>query len=181
MNFFWNLQQRERILVICATLAVLGTLVFVLLIDPLLQRSALLDRQIVSATRQLADMQSLQRDYARQQSVVERINVQLQQQQKNFAMFSRLEELAGQTGIRDKILYMKPTVSPPNDIYNEESVEIKMEGVTLEQLIRYLHQIESSPQLLKIKRLYLKPRLDNRQILSVIFRVSVFTMKNPAS
>jgi general secretion pathway protein M len=73
---------------------------------------------------------------------------------------------------------MKPTVSTPSEVYNEESVEVKMEGVTLEQLVSYLHQIENSPQLLKIKRLEIKPsRLDNRQILTATFRVSAFTLK----
>jgi general secretion pathway protein M len=72
---------------------------------------------------------------------------------------------------------MKPTVSTPSEVYNEESVEVKMEGVTLEQLVRYLHQVENSPQLLKIKRLEIKPRFDNRQILTATFRVSAFTLK----
>ena len=52
-----------------------------------------------------------------------------------------------------------------------------MEGVTLEQLVRYLYQIENSPQLLKIKKLEIKPRFNNRQILTVTFRVSAFTLK----
>jgi general secretion pathway protein M len=72
---------------------------------------------------------------------------------------------------------MKPTVSTPSEVYNEESVEVKMEGVTLEQLVRYLYQIETSPQLLKIKKLDIKPRYDNRQILTATFRVSAFTLK----
>jgi general secretion pathway protein M len=118
----------------------------------------------------------MQQEYQRQKTVVDNINSQLKRQQ-NFAIFSRLEEFAGQTGIRNKILYMKPTVSTPSEVYNEESVEVKMEGVTLEQLVRYLHQIENSPQLLKIKRLEIKPRFDNRQILTATFRVSAFTLK----
>ena len=118
----------------------------------------------------------MQQEYQRQKTVVDSINSQLKRQQ-NFAIFSRLEEFAGQTGIRNKILYMKPTVSTPSEVYNEESVEIKMEGVTLEQLVRYLHQIENSPQLLKIKRLEIKPRFDNRQILTATFRVSAYTLK----
>jgi hypothetical protein len=56
-----------------------------------------------------------------------------------------------------------------------------MEGVTLEQLIQYLYQVENSPQFMKIKRLHIKPRLDNRQILSAIFRVSTFTPKEGTS
>lgn len=176
MNFWRNMQPRERLFIGGAGAALLIFLLFKLAMDPMLKRSADLDRQIVTAQRQLSELRTMQEEYLRQKSVVDSINSQLKKQQ-NFAIFSRLEELAGQTGIRNKILHMKPTVSTHSEMYNEESVEVKMEGVTLEQLVRYLHQVESSPQLLKIKRLEVKPRIDNRQILTATFRVSAFTLK----
>jgi general secretion pathway protein M len=180
MNFWQNLQPRERLFVGGAGAALVLVLFFMLVIDPLFKHSAELDRQIVTARRQLTELRTMQQDYRRQKSVVDSINSQLKKQQ-NFAIFSRLEELAGQTGIRNNILYMKPTVSTPSEVYNEESVEIKMEGVTLAQLVRYLHQVENSPQLLKIKRLETKPRFDNRQLLTATFRVSAFTLKEGTS
>ena len=180
MNFFRNLQQREKLFVIGAGALLVLFLIFKLTIDPMLKRSADLDRQIVTARRQLDEVRTLQQDYQRQKSVVDSINSQLKNQ-PNFAIISRLDELAGQTGIRSKIGYMKPTVSPQNEVYNEDSVEVKMDGVTLEQLVQYLHQIENSPQLLKIKRLEMKPHFDNRQILSATFRVSAFTLKGGTS
>jgi general secretion pathway protein M len=176
MNFFLNLGTRERVFIIGAGVAVLLALLFTMVIDPMLAYSARLDRQIITAQRELQELHTLRQDYQRQKSVLDRINAQLKRQ-KNFSIFSRLEELAKQTDTRNKILYIKPTVSSPSDAYEEESVEIKMEDVTLEQLIQYLFQIENSPQFMKIKRLYLKPHLDNRQLLSVIFRVSTFTPK----
>ena len=176
MNFWQNVQPRERLFLGGAGAMLVLFLIFQSAINPLFKHSADLDRQIVTARRQLAELRTMQQEYQRQKTVVDNINSQLKRQ-KNFAIFSRLEEFAGQTGIRNKILYMKPTVSTPSEVYNEESVEIKMEGVTLEQLVRYLHQIENSPQLLKIKRLEIKPRFDNRQILTATFRVSAFTLK----
>jgi general secretion pathway protein M len=176
MNFWQQLQPRERLFLGGGAAVLVLFLFFKVAIDPLFKHSADLDRQIVSARRQLAELRTMQQEYQRQKSVVDTINNQLKKQQ-NFAIFSRLEEFAGQTGIRNKILYMKPTVSTPSEVYNEESVEIKMEGVTLDQLVRYLHQIENSPQLLKIKRLEIKPRFDSRQILTATFRVSAFTLK----
>jgi general secretion pathway protein M len=176
MNFWQNMQPRERLFLGGAGAMLVLFLIFKLTIDPLFKHSADLDRQIVTARHQLAELRTMQQEYQRQKTVVDSINSQLKRQQ-NFAIFSRLEEFAGQTGIRNKILYMKPTVSTPSEVYNEESVEVKMEGVTLEQLVRYLHQIENSPQLLKIKRLEIKPRVDNRQILTATFRVSAFTLK----
>jgi general secretion pathway protein M len=176
MNFWRNLQPRERLFLGGAGATLVLFLIFKLTIDPLFKHSADLDRQIVTARRQLVELRTMQQEYQRQKTVVDSINSQLKRQ-PNFAIFSRLEELAGQTGIRNKILHMKPMVSPPSEVYNEESVEIKMEGVTLEQLVRYLHQVENSPQLLKIKKLEIKPRPDNRQILTATFRVSAFTLK----
>lgn len=180
MNFFRNLGTREKVFVITAGVAVLLTLLFMLVIDPMLAHSARLDRQIMTAQRELQELQTLQREYRRQKSIVERINAQLKRQQ-NFALISRLDELAGQTGTRSKILYMKPTVGIPSDAYDEDAVEIKMEGVTLDQLIGYLYQIENSPQFMKIKSLQIRPRLDNRQVLSAVFRVSTFTPKEGTS
>ena len=180
MNFWQNLQPRERLFIGGAGTALVLILFFAFVIDPLFKYSADLDRQIVTARRQFNELRIMQKDYQRQKSVVDSLNSQLKKQQ-NVAIFSRLEELAGQTGIRNNILYMKPTVSTPSEVYNEESVEVKMEGVTLEQLVRYLHQVENSPQLLKIKRLEMKPRFDNRQILTATFRVSAFTLKEGTS
>lgn len=180
MDFFRTLQRRERLFIVGAGAMLVLFLLFKLTIDPTLKRSAELDRQIVTARRQLTELRAMQQEYQRQKSVVDSINTQLKRQ-PNFAIFSRLEELAGQTGIRSKIVHMRPTVSAPNEVYNEESVEVKMEGVTLEQLVSYLHQVENSPQLLKIKRLEMKPRFDNRQILTATFRVSAFTLKEGTS
>ena len=42
-----------------------------------------------------------------------------------------------------------------------------MEGVTLGQLVDYLHRVENSPQILRIRRLQVGPTRDNRQLLSV--------------
>jgi general secretion pathway protein M len=179
MNFLQNLGTRERVFIMVAGVAILLALLFIMVIDPMLAYSARLDKQTVVAQRELQEVYTLQQEYQRQKAVVDRINAQLKRQ-KNFSVFSRLEELAKQTDTRNKILYMKPTVSSPSDAYEEESVEIKMEDVTLEQLIKYLLQIENSPQFMKIKRLYVKPRLENRQLLSVIFRVSTFTPKEGA-
>jgi general secretion pathway protein M len=180
MNVLQNLGARERLFVIGGVAALLLIILYAMVIDPLMKQSVQLDRQIVKAQHDVQELYTLQRQYQAYQQVLDDINAKLRRQ-KHFAIFSHLEKLAGDTGIRSKILYMKPTVSTPSDAYEEESVEIKMEGVTLEQLIRYLYQVENSPQFLKIKRLYIKPRFDNRQLLTATFRVSTFTPKKGAA
>jgi general secretion pathway protein M len=176
MNFLQNLGPREKMFVLGAGIALLLVLLFTLVIDPMRASAARLDRQITAAQRDLQDLRTLQRDYRRQKGILDDINGQLKRQ-KSFSLYSRLEELAGQTGIRNSILYIKAAVNTPSEAYEEDAVEVRIEGVTLEQLTTYLYQIENSPQFMRIKRLYIKPRPENKQILSAIFRVSTFIPK----
>ena len=176
MNYFHMLQRREQILVVCAALLVLVAALFTFVIDPILARGANLDRRLAAASRQLAELQALRGDYQRQKQIIDRLDAQLRRQPRNFAIFSHLEQVAGQADIQDKIQSMNTVASPPNAVYTEESVEVRIEGVTLSQLIDYLYRVERSPQVLKIKRLQVKPTRENRQLLAVRFRVSVFSL-----
>ena len=176
MNYFHMLQRREQMLVVGAGVLVLVAVLFTFVVDPILARGANLDRRLAAAGRQLAALQTLRGDYQRQQQIIDRIDAQLRRQSKNFAIFSHLEQVAGQTGIQDKIQSMNTVASPPNTVYKEDSVEVRMEGVSLTQLTEYLHRMERSPQVLRIKRLQVKPTRDNRQLLSVRLRVSVFSL-----
>ena len=182
MTYFHMLQRREQILALSAGLLVLVAVLFTFVITPMLARAANLDRRLAVASRQLAELQALHGDYQRQKQIIDRIDAQLRRQQKNVAIFSHLEQVAGQiqTGIQDKIQSMNTVASPPNTVYKEDSVEVKMEGVTLEQIVEYLHRVERSPQVLKIKRLQVKPTRESRQQLSVRFRISVFSLMEPA-
>ena len=153
---------------------------FTFVIDPIRERAANLDRRLVTAGRQLAELRTLSDDYRRQKRVIDRMDARLRRQRRNFAIFSYLEQVAGQAGVQDKIQSMNTLASPPNTEYKEESVEVRMEGVTLQQLVEYLHRVENSPQILRIKRLQVGPTRENRQLLSVRLRISVFSLAESA-
>ena len=176
MNYFYMLQRREQILVVSAGVLVLLAALFTLVVDPLLARAANLDRRLAAAGRQFSELQALRVDYRRQKRLIDRIDAQLRRQPRTFVIFSHLEQVAGQTGIQDKIQSMNTVAGPPNTIYKEDSVEVKMEGVTLAQLTEYLRRLERSPQVLQIKRLHIKPTRESRQLLLVRFRLSVFSL-----
>ena len=176
MNYFFMLERREQVLVISAGALLLLLALFTFVIDPIRARAANLDRRLASAGRQLAELQALRSDYQRQKRVIDRMDARLRRQRRNFAIFSYLEKEAGRTGIQDKIQSMNTLASPPNTEYNEESVAVRMEGVTLQQLVDYLHRVQNSPRVLRIRRLQVTPMRENRQLLSVRLRISVFSL-----
>jgi hypothetical protein len=69
---------------------------------------------------------------------------------------------------------MEPQATPSNDRYRETKVEVELKEVTLQQAVSYLHQIESSEQVLSVKSLRMRTRNDQASFLDVTFTVSTF-------
>jgi general secretion pathway protein M len=73
---------------------------------------------------------------------------------KGFTLFSFLDQLAGQAGLKDNIDYMKPTTTThENSPYKTSVVETKLKAVTLERLTAYIYMIETSSNMVSLKRL----------------------------
>ena len=69
---------------------------------------------------------------------------------------------------------MEPQASPANDRYRETKVEVGLKQVSLPQTVRYLHEIEETRQVLSVKALRIRTRVDQPELLDVTFTVSSF-------
>ena len=88
-----------------------------------------------------------------------------------------LETLAGKIGIKDRIDSLKEKTAAPSDLFDEASVDVRLKKVTLNETIDYLYSIEQNQEkLLRLKRLELKPRYDNKKEFDVSFQVSTYRM-----
>ncbi len=136
-------------------------------------------RTIAAREVALRQMRILQSDYRRVQGQVSLLESQIRSGQQGNVL-SMLEEMANEVQIKDKITSMDPRSTPPNDVYRESVIEVRLQQVNLKQLVDYLFKIENSGSFLKIKRLRLKTRSDDPGHLDVTFRVSSFEPINPA-
>jgi general secretion pathway protein M len=123
----------------------------------------------------------LRETYLAQKRLLEEVNRNLGQRGQDFAIFSFLEDLANKTGIKDNIKYMNPAVTTPGELFRESSVEMRLEGIALQQLTRYVYDIERAPQLLRVRRMHIKPRPANPDLLDVTFQVSTFYLQERTS
>lgn len=72
---------------------------------------------------------------------------------KNFTLFSFLERLSGQAQVKGNVAYMKPsTVVDKSGKRRTFQVEMKLKGVTLDQITKYIHMVETSDYMVHIKR-----------------------------
>jgi general secretion pathway protein M len=176
-----KLGGREKLLIIAGGVMV-GLLLFYRLgLSPALERLRTLDRLVAVKERDLHQMKALRETYTAQKNLMEDVHRSLAQRGQDFAIFSFLEDLASKAGIKDNIIYMKPALTTPGELFRESSVEMRLEGIALPQLTRYLYDIERAPQLLRVRRLQIKPRSANPDLLDVTFQVSTFYPQERAS
>ena len=149
-----KLTQREQY----SILAVSGVLVLLIglqfLVRPVFDKRQRLGRALRVKENILAKMIALKSEHAaiRQQSDVSKSY--LANREKGFTLFAFLDRLSDEAGLKDHITYMKPsTTVPKNSPYKVSQVEMKFQSLTLQQLTTYLYMIETSKNMVNIKRL----------------------------
>ncbi len=91
-----------------------------------------------------------------------------------FSLFSFIETLADEQGVRDRLVSLRPHQGSTQGEFREESVEIKLERLTLEQLVRLLYGLERGKAALQVKNMRLKTRFDDRSRFDATVFVSRF-------
>jgi type II secretory pathway component PulM len=168
---FDGLSSRERVLVLVAIGMTAALIVYFSIVQTTLGLRDDSERRLDAAEQQLRVMSGLHREFSdvneRLTSVEQRI-----QNGSSSNLRTTLESLAQASSV--KVESMEPQATPSNDRYREEKVEVGLKEVTLSQAVHYLHQIESSQQVLSVKSLRMRTRKDTPEYLDVTFTVSAF-------
>jgi general secretion pathway protein M len=176
-----KLGGREKVVIIAGVVAVALLLFYRFGLSPAFARLQTLDRLVAVKERDLHQMKTLRETYLAQKRLMEEVNQSLAQRGQDFAIFSFLEDLANRTGIKNNIMYMKPALTAAGELFRESSVEMRLEGIALPQLTNYLYDIERAPQLLRVRRMHIKPRPASPDLLDVTFQVSTFYLQERTS
>ncbi|MCD6526900.1 MAG: type II secretion system protein M [Desulfuromonas sp.] len=169
-----NLSPREQLMLLIGGLCCLATLVYFALIQPYCSAIDQLDSKIASRSKQLQQVKQLQQDYLRIQSQIK----SLQKQQTNapdFALFAFVESQVSRIAGRENLTAMRPLAAINHDDISEESVEIKLENISLGQMMQLLQSFDSAPASLQVKSLQLKVRFDNPQQLDGSLHISAYS------
>jgi general secretion pathway protein M len=143
-----NLSTRERYAVYLATVVVSIFVVIQLMVFPVLDKRKSLKKQLKAKTAELEQMIELKTEYDAIKGKSKSFDRRTKRSKKGFTLFSHLDELAGKAGVKDNISSMKPSSSD-----KISRVEVELQAITMEKLSKYLHMVETSMELVFIKRL----------------------------
>ncbi|MGE3151729.1 MAG: type II secretion system protein GspM [Nitrospiraceae bacterium] len=169
-----QLSTRERWLV-GAGMGVLALgLLFALVLDPLLDEAAALDRQHNKKRRHYEELVGIAEQHRELRERLASIEQRLAQSSGSFSLLAFLEETAVTTGIRDLIVGMQPQPAVEVAGYQENAVEMRLDGLQLPQLLALVGAIDGAPALVEVKRLQVVPRYDSPHLLQVTIRISSY-------
>lgn len=172
-----KLNKREKIAVSAAAAAIAVFLSVQFLVFPLLDKNARLSRTISTRQQELEQIRLLQTQYRKTAAKAETAKRHLKTRRQGFTLFSFLDTLAGQTGVKSHIAYMRPTTTPRKDTpYRLSMVEMKLKEITMSQLLSYLHGIETSRDMIFIKRLSISKGEKRADLINTVFQVETLEM-----
>lgn len=84
-----------------------------------------------------------------------------------------LEDIGRKIGIKEKITALKPLEERTIRGYMERGVEMRIDGMDINQLINLLYRIENHSALLIIKEFSMKNRFDNPDLMDITINTSL--------
>jgi general secretion pathway protein M len=169
---FNKLNKRERYAIIAAIGVVGIFLIAQLIIGPFLSRTEQKQNMLRAKAGMVEQMRQMQAEY---ESLTQKANIsesRFRNRQRGFTLFSFLDRLAGEAGIKDRISYMKPSKKiEKNSPYKISSVEMKLEAITLEQLTNYLYGVETSENMVDVQKISISKKDIKQGLITAVLQV----------
>jgi len=149
-----KLTKREKYAIYALSGAILLFILFQFIVFPSIDKRKRLKRTLQIKEDILLEMMTLKSDYDAIEKRTSLAKVRFENREKGFTLFSFLDGLTGKARIKEYVTYMKPsTTVQKNNSYKISQVEMKFKGLTLQQLTTYLYMVETSKNMVNIKRL----------------------------
>jgi len=174
-----KISQRDRLFLLAGGTFVVIFAVMQFMVLPLLDNRERLKKGITAREKALVEMKELQARYRDLHSKADTLVGKLADRSEGFSLFSFLEQNAAKTDIKKNIAYMKPSEMSDEGPFKEVYVEMKLQAVTLTQLVDFLKLVESPENIVALKRISIQENKQEKATLDVILQV-VSLDKNPA-
>jgi general secretion pathway protein M len=169
-----HFSQRERIIMSAGGAMVAAALVFLLIIDPLMATIDKLDRQARRKTKDSQELALIAQEYVIKQARIAKLEQRMPSPPAQFSLLAFMEEATTTAQIRDRIVGMQPQAPIVVQGYQETAVDLRLDGVSLPQLLALLVAIEQAPYDVQVHHLQMKPKYDNPVNLDATLRIVTY-------
>jgi general secretion pathway protein M len=156
-----KLEERDKKVLFFGGIAAVAILLYALVLSPIMSDLSRKRDLIPKKEKDLVEIKELKAQYLE-------IQQQLQAAQaaaaKRGPLLTEIENITKRTNLSSKIVSLKPQAGVQTEGFKESIVEVKLDNITLYDLVNYVFQLEKDT--LRIRKLQFKPRYDNPKLLN---------------
>jgi hypothetical protein len=174
-----NLTQREKQFLAAGAVLFGLIVIFQIFARPAISRVGTLKRVVSDKRQLLGELRAKSERYKTISRELEKVRLEMGRRPEERKILSFVERIQKDTGLMQKVVYMKPSTMTVNDIYERIAIEIKLQSITLDQLIQFLLKIESSEMTIEIRTLEIKRGARDSDLLETTVQlVSLSTIRS---
>jgi general secretion pathway protein M len=166
-----RLTRREKILAVALAMLLGGWALFAIAVKPAIERTKTLRRVTSEKQDELEKLRVKSNEYISLRTNLDKVRTRIASQEKGFKLLPFLESLIRKQDLSQKVATMKQQVLKVGAGYSETIVEIRLESLTLKQLVDFLRNVESSNVLVRTRSLYIKKNLTNTELLDSVVEI----------
>lgn len=167
-----KLSVRERWLVAGAVVFVCWALIFAFIVNPVLENRVRYVRQAQTTRENLVKFNEYASEYRSLRSSLAQMEKEVASRSSDMSLLAAMENNARKLGLADKIASMKPFNTELESGMVQSSVEMRVEKVDLNGLVRFIEAIETGPHMAATARLRIKTRFDDAALLDATLLVT---------
>lgn len=162
-----KISPRDKKVLIIGGIVAAIILLYIFVVSPLLSDLSRKSDLLPKKERDLAEMRVLKDQYLEMQRRLQQARAAAAQRGP---LLTEIENLSKRANLSGKIVSLKPQAGVQTETFKESIVEIRLENITLYDLINYVFLLERGT--ITIRKLYFKPRFDNPRFLNATILVS---------
>lgn len=147
-----QLTGREKRMVALAGGALALFLLVQFVVFPLFDQHARLQKRLVTREKAVRETRLMQEQFRKLHQQSGTMAKQLEQREQGFSLFAFLEHNADESEVKEHIAYMKPSETQGGELLSQNRVEMKLQAVSLEQLLNFLDKSEAPHNLVGIAK-----------------------------
>ena len=176
-NMWAKLSGRQQLNLTIGGALLLVLIALQVLLLPFLDDVKTVNKAIRNNEKSWGEMMLLAREYQGVKRQADNIQQALLRRPRDFNLFSHLEKIAGNAGMKSNIKYINALQGAAAGPYEELPVEMKLEKITLKQLTDFLYLLEAPQDLIRAKRVSISKMKDNPEYLEAQLQVATYQLK----
>jgi type II secretory pathway component PulM len=171
-TFVAGLEPRERTLLFVGVGVAALLVLWLAVWEPLAGQLDGLDRSIAAARRDQVEIARLKARHEELAAQVQELERRAGGTDGGASLFAQLESVTVPIVGRERITAMSPQTRSVGDRFEEESVDVRIDGVPVRELVKLLHEIEDGSPPMEVARAALKRQYKDGTRLDVSLVIS---------